>query len=274
MYSKNQLIQQYKEHVKKNTNTFDKKNGIRILSYNVQLFKDINQYLSFNKLEKIIADSDADVIVLFEALFIKNYKEIFEEKIINNKYPYVKYCNDKYGINVLLSKYPVEKCSVLRLQADPIKKMNRYAIISTISINNSNVKIAACHLDVFDESEQTRLKQIKQILSEIDNEYILLGDLNSLRKNDYDENEWKCLINDCNLRNTNAHTLVTDFIESNQFIDSWSLTNKSSLKVSVWSMRRVDYVYIGKQFKYKINNCNIYFSDASDHFPLYIDLKI
>ena len=41
MHSKTKLIQKYKEYIEQNLNTFDKKNGIRILSYNVQLFRDI-----------------------------------------------------------------------------------------------------------------------------------------------------------------------------------------------------------------------------------------
>lgn len=274
MYSKNKLIQQYKEYIKKNLNTFDEKKGIRIFSYNVQLFKDINQQSSFEKLDTLISDSDADIIVLFEAVFYKNNKLIFEEIIKKNKYTYVKYCNDKYGINILLSKYTIKECSILKLIKDPIKNMNRYAIISTVLINDKEIKFAACHLDVFDESEKTRVEQIKQIINEINDEYILLGDMNSLRKKDYNLDEWNYLINDCKLRKTDAHTLVTDFIESNKFVDSWTLVNKSSPKISVWSMRRVDYIYIGKEFKHIINNCNLVFSDASDHFPLYMDLTI
>jgi endonuclease/exonuclease/phosphatase family metal-dependent hydrolase len=282
MNSKNKLIEKYKEYIKINSNTFESKYereyatgpNVRILSFNVQLFKDINKKSSFEKLDKLIAESDADIIVLFEAVFFKNDKLLFEKIATNNKYLYTKYSNDKYGINILLSKHQIKQCSILKLIKDPIKNMNRYAILSTISINNKEIKLAACHLDVFDETEQTRLEQIKQIIDEIDNEYILLGDMNSLRKKDYDSNEWNYLINDCQSRNTDAHTLVTDFIESNNFIDCWNMINKASPKISVWSMRRVDYIYVGKSFMYPIRNCNTLVTDISDHFPLYVDLEI
>lgn len=272
MYSKNQLVQQYKKYINDNKNNFDAKNGLRILSYNVQLFKDIYQSLSFNKLNKLIDDSNSDIIILYEALFLKNYKTIFEEMIKKTKYVHIKYCNDKFGINILLSKYPITKCKILQLVKDPIKNMSRYAIIATITVGDKLIKIAGCHLDVFDESEQTRKTQIEQVLNELDDEYILFGDLNSLRKKDYDDNEWNNLIKDCKLRNTEAYTLVTDFIEKNYFIDSWNLIDKQSPKITVWSMRRVDYIYVGKNFKYSINNCNLLFTDSSDHLPLYIDI--
>lgn len=269
MSSKNKLIQLYKEYITTHSNIFDIKNGIRILSYNVQLFLDINGNSSFDKLEKLITDSNADVVLLYEAV---NGKHKLEE-IIKNKYKYVKYCNN-YGINILLSKYPIDSCSVLRLSKDPVKKMNRYAIISNINVNNNIVKLAMCHLDVFDDTEETRLVQIKEILQKIDNEYIILGDLNSLRKADYNKDEWEYLVKDCEERKTKAHTLVTDYIESNGYTDAWQLIKKACPKITVWSMRRVDYIYIGKNFKYTINNCNLQFTDTSDHFPLYIDLKI
>ena len=274
MFTKNQLIQQYKKHINDNSNNFIKKDGVRIMSYNIQMFKDINNKLSFDKLKKIINDSSADVIMLLEALFVKNYKTLFEEMICKTEYKYIKYANDKFGINILLSKYPIIKSQVIRLVKDTVKKMNRYAITATIEINNKFLKIAGCHLDVFDETEETRKQQILEILDKIDNEYILLGDLNSLRKKDYDDCEWSDLVKDCILRNTNAHTLVTDLIEKHNFIDCWNFINKISPKITVLSMRRVYYIYIGNKFKYSINQCNLLINDASDHFALYVDIKM
>lgn len=52
MPSKNQLIEQYKKYVKENANNFDNKKGIRIISYNIQLFKDINNKFSLDKIKK------------------------------------------------------------------------------------------------------------------------------------------------------------------------------------------------------------------------------
>ena len=140
--------------------------------------------------------------------------------------------------------------------------------------NDKELKIIACHLDVFDETEETRKKQILQILNEIDNSYLLLGDLNSLRKSDYTQEEWIEFEYNAIMRDTKANTLVTDLIEKNNFIDCWNFINKNPPKVTVWSMRRVDYMFVGKDFMHKINNCNLLIDSTSDHFPLYMDIDI
>lgn len=207
-------------------------------------------------------------------MFVKDYKLLFENIFENTEYKFIKYCNEKFGINILLSKFPIIETKIITLIKDPIKKMNRYAIKATIDINDKKLKLIACHLDVFDETEETRKKQIYQILNEINSEYLLFGDLNSLRRLDYSNEEWIELDNDAKMRNTKAYTLVTELIENNNFVDAWNFINKLPPKISVWSMRRVDYMYVGKSFKYTINNCNLLINDVSDHFALYIDVEL
>jgi len=274
MSSKKELIEIYKEYINHNSNKFDNKKGIRVLSYNIQLFRDINNKYSLDKIKKLIDNSNSDIVILYEAVFFKDCKTSFEKTFLKSEYKYIKLCNDKYGINILLSKFPIVNSKIITLIKDPIKKMNRYAIKATININDKELKIIACHLDVFDETEETRKKQILQILNEIDNSYLLLGDLNSLRKSDYTQEEWIEFEYNAIMRDTKANTLVTDLIEKNNFIDCWNFINKNPPKVTVWSMRRVDYMFVGKDFMHKINNCNLLIDSTSDHFPLYMDIDI
>lgn len=274
MSSKKELIEIYKEYIKHNSNKFDNKKGIRILSYNIQLFRDINNKYSLDKIKNLIDNSNSDIVILYEAVFFKKYKTLFENIFAKSNYKYTIYCNEKYGINILLSKFPIVYSKIITLSKDPIKKMNRYAIKATINIDDKKLNIIACHLDVFDETEETRKRQIMQILNEIDTTYLLFGDLNSLRKSDYTEKEWIEFEYDAMMRNTKANTLVTDLIEKNNFIDCWNFINKNSPKVTVWSMRRVDYMFVGKDFMHKINNCNLLIDSTSDHFPLYMDIDI
>jgi endonuclease/exonuclease/phosphatase family metal-dependent hydrolase len=275
MFSKKELIIKYKKFINQNVSEWTKKEGIRIMTFNIQMFKNLDQRDSFDELECLIKESDSDIIFLYEALFFTTeQKKKFSEMKICSKYKYIKYCNNKYGINILLSKFPIVEHSILQLAKDPIKKMNRYCIIATIEINNQKIKLAGTHLDVFDNTEQTRFTQIEQILSNIDEEYILLGDFNSLRRKDYSNDEWNYIIDDSKKRNTDAHTLVTDIVEKNGFMECWDFCGKTSPKITVWSMKRVDYIYIGKKFNYKINNVETHFTCASDHLPLYLDIKI
>ena len=274
--NKNELFKQFKIYTENNICNFpDKKSNLRILQFNVHNWTDYKNLNSTDKIFKLIKDSNADIVGLNEGLFFSEFKKnkIKEYiKIIG----YDHYCesNTLYGINLLFSKYPIVSKQIIKLQKDPVKSQNRYATKATINVQNKNINILLTHLDVYDETEETRFNQIQLIMKNIDQSYILIGDLNSLRKSDYDEKEWDFLKNDCESRNIQIQNKVTTFIENQNFIDVFCKINKNVPKVSVWSMRRVDYCYIGETFPYKIFNCGIYPTLVSDHYPIYVDIEI
>lgn len=281
MTSKKELLAEYEKYIHSIVQTqtqtkqiTDKKENTRILSFNVQMFKNYKQEHSMGSLFKLFKESHADIIILYEALFGVKTKDIFYENVLASEYKYTKACNDKYGINIVLSKYPIESSEIISLTKDPIKNQARYAILVSINVKGSIVKLAGAHLDVYDETEVTRLSQIKSILEHIDGEYLLMGDFNSLRKNDYSEEKWKQILFENKQRSVDTQTLVTDFIEKCSFVDSFVKLKKNIPTVTVWCMRRVDYIYVGNKFKYSLEDCVCHVTGISDHFPLYIDLKI
>ncbi len=153
-------------------------------------------------------------------------------------------------------------------------RVNRYSLYCNIKINNKDIDIVTTHLDVFDETEETRLKQIQEIIDKYGNDIILLGDFNSLQKRDYSEDYWDKITNDDKIRSVISQTKVTDYLKSIKMKDCYTKLHKNEPIISVWSMRRVDYIFMNKKTKYDVINCFIYPSLASDHLPLVVDIKI
>lgn len=275
--SRSQLQETFKIYTNENITTFkSKKNSLRIMQFNVHIWKDYLNVDSMDKIFDLIKISNSDIVGINEGLFFSNStKNKIKEYIKDLGYDYFIECNGKYGINLILSKFPIIFKKIISLGKDPIHLENRYAVNVTINIStNKNINILLTHLDVWDESEETRLNQIKLILNQIDSTYLLIGDFNSLRKSDYSGQEWNNLKEDSLLRNVEIQNKVTKFVESNNFVDCFVKINKNPPKVSVWSMRRVDYIYVGTAFPYNIIDCDVYPTLVSDHYPIYVDIKI
>ncbi len=182
-------------------------------------------------------------------------------------------CNPKYGVNVLASKFKILSHSILSLSKDPIKMQSRYALHTDVLINKKKISIVLTHLDIYDETENTRHKQICEILNKWDEIDIIMGDLNSLRKDDYTQDEWSVIKNDDKKRCVIMKHKVTSEIEK-KFTDSFILLDSLPPKVSVWSNRRVDYIYVNNKFDNKLVGSYMYPTLVSDHYPIYIDIAM
>jgi endonuclease/exonuclease/phosphatase family metal-dependent hydrolase len=285
MTSRKELLQEYAKYIlasppNKTTFTNKKDNNIRVLSFNVQLFKNYKQQNNMKELFHLLEQSQADIVILYEAVLIgKNY-DLFYKNVEATEYKYVKVCNDKYGINIVLSKYQIESTTIIRLIKDPINNQARYAILVSINVSpneNKIIKIAGTHLDVYDETEITRLNQTQAILKQIDydeSEYLFIGDFNSLCSSDYHDERWKQIVENNTERGVKTQTLVTDLLKTCNFTDSFVKCGKDIPQVTVWCMRRIDYIYVGNKFQYEIEDSNCLITGVSDHFPIYIDINI
>lgn len=277
MSSRKDLLQTFDTYIKTNPTAFvPKSTHIRVMTWNVQMFKDYNQNFRMNDMFALLVSSDADAVFLCEALFKSDYRQKFDMYVKTTTFKYVEFANTKYGINLILSKYPIVKKQIITLPKDPIKNQSRYGIAVSIKINDTAnlLKIVGTHLDVYDETENTRKQQIDLIMKMIDHEYIILGDFNSLRQLDYSKHIWDCIVSDDFIRHVNTQTQVTHSVESNGWVDSFVKCTKPPPTVSVWSMRRVDYIYIGQHTPHKIVDTNIHVTNISDHLPIYVDLIV
>lgn len=264
------MIIEFQNDIKKNFKDFETKltNNVRFLTFNVHFWKNFNNKNKYEEIVELIKESNADVVGLQEAmLFDKTIQNKYKKDFEKIGYQYQIVANEKHGINILLSKYPIIDFKILKLKQDPIRKLNRYAIFATIDIV-CKFNVVVTHLDVYDESEETRLNQIQTIIGELSKlpnlETIMMGDFNSLRRNDYTNDHWNAIMKHDLKRNVIPMTLVSDYLEKQQYF-----TN--DLNMSVWSMRRVDYIYT-KNMKSKTTLFSSYPSDLSDHYPVYLDL--
>lgn len=86
---------------------------------------------NYNGIIDIITKSNADIIGLNEALFFNANKQKFTNDINQLGYIVVM-CNDRYGVNILLSRYNIDNYSIISLGKDPIHNRMRYALKANI----------------------------------------------------------------------------------------------------------------------------------------------
>lgn len=253
--------------------TVKSENVYRVATFNVHNFTDRRNVTTIDEIIETIIAIDADLIILQETVFYgKSIKKRFNKLIGNTKYKYRQSSPDRMQVNMLLSKLPFEELKFVILDPDPIMKEKRYAIRCEITIGGEKFNIIGTHLDVWDNTGNTRCNQILDILCEIKHpNAIIMGDLNALRKADYDSNEWKKIKDNDSKRNVKTVTKAIKIIEDKGFIDSFVMAGKSTPKVTVWSNRRVDYIYMKNSKKFPIKTFVIK-TLCSDHYPVYVDI--
>lgn len=220
------------------TLTFECRRNFRIMTYNVNGFKKYDDVID------VISKSMSDVICLNEALFFDDsLQRKFISDITNLGYLHFEMCN-KFGINMIISKYQISNKKVISLGKDPIKNRNRYVLCCNIC----GINICSLHLDPFDTTGQTRKHQFERLLSMIDLTYVILGDFNTEYNSD--------LFN----RSKNLG-----------FRDSFEVLNTHKPPITHWSCRAIDHILIGPSFRGIFYKSTVLKTSASDHLPVYID---
>ncbi len=103
---------------------------------------------------------------------------------------------DFYG-QCTASKIPfVGNPHSIYLEKDPLQKLGRNALCVTLT---NGLTVINTHLDCFDRTGETRLKQVNQIFDWINsktrknNTFILAGDFNTERRKNYSDSTWERL---------------------------------------------------------------------------------
>lgn len=259
-----------------------KDNLCRVMTYNVHGFRDFYGKKKYAEIIQSIVIINPDILVL-EEITLYTYANVCTELQLRSD---LEKCGlffsgfSSCGINAVFSRYPFT-ANEIDLGRDSIKKVARNALMCTFLSHNissdKNIVIVGTHLDVYDESGKLRIRQMKTILdvlstnTNIDNDKIIvMGDFNSLRKNDYTDNEWAYLSQLDKQRKVITVQDAVSIIESARFTDSFVECN-DSIKTSVWSGRRVDYIF-GKNVNF--DQSATYKVTHSDHYPVYADLFI
>lgn len=264
-------------------------NNIRIVTFNVHYWTNIHEDHDFFDQLKVISKIDADIVCLQEALFprhgntVKGFAYNKPEFTIEKFWSYFdEYLGLKYHNYCIASFVHSEQNTAFgNIILSKIKPKNN--VYQTNTINNlGDIDQGRCfsyvqykaydvyntHLDIFDRTGNTRLEQIESILKFIqenskNKSVVLLGDLNSLYYNDYlpEEQEWLA-----KNKGRQDDRVINAILEAG-FVDVFPRN-----KYSVWSGRRVDYIWVRGDLVTK--NSYAYYTNVSDHFPLIADLNI
>lgn len=249
-----------------------RKQGFRICTFNVHSFIDYRSKNSIKEIFETIENIDANIICLQEVFLTSvNKRRFFELAVSKTKYKNVYECHPTKAVNVLLSKKKLQGVEVINLGG--AGKYNRYCISCFTYIGKKKFQIMGCHLDVEDNSEMSRCKQMDIILDNVKyKNVIILGDLNSLRKADYNKQEWKKIEQIDANRNVVPKTLLIQKVHENGFVDSFVRGKQPPPKISVWSNRRVDYIFV-KSKRIKSIKSHVLKTLVSDHYPVYADIE-
>lgn len=247
-------------------------NFIRIFSYNVHYWTDITSNNITHKyiLEKI-KFLNPNILGLQEVLIPQDgnkdvssslgwtIKDVFKELLDEYKIETIGVSDTscskgtRFG-NLLASKNNVS--TVERIIFNTVGE-KRGAIMGIVE----GILFIVVHLDVWDNSGKTRRKQLVELFNFIDKRYdknmemIMVGDFNCLQRKDYEDNS----------------NISGDF-ETIRVINEYGFEDIfNELNYTVWSGRRVDYIFV-KNFYREIIGKYVYYDDLSDHFSLILDI--
>ena len=220
-------------------------NVTRILSWNVQSFRDVNMKEVGNEVKDFLESHDPDIILLQESYTILN----------NMKGYFVAFHNNITGL-LILAKDKFKGTHKTSLHILPYGNGDGWR--SLLRFKTDSIDVACTHLDVSDQSENTRVEQINAALKFVDTSTLIFGDLNLVRKEDYTDKMWVKL--------GELPTTGWDTIQKTGWGDSLSES------LSVWSGRRVDYCLKHNDNDTVYKNDTFIRTDLSDHLPRIVDV--
>ncbi|MCX5922328.1 MAG: endonuclease/exonuclease/phosphatase family protein [Candidatus Dependentiae bacterium] len=277
------------KHVKNDTT-------VRIATYNVHSWYDAYNKRNFGNIMQVIEDINADILVLQEV-------SVFDWSRIEKSFKRLGYICTWSGFakaadhgghpfgNMIVSKYPLTKKPVIKT-FDADKKCQGeqrcYVNVTAKLPQNKQVTLYGTHFDVYDETENRRELEVKELVDTIVQQpgaCMIAADCNAVRSRDY---QWTIphntfgnakvwdLLNASNQQRTGMETQTKALatLENNEFQDCFTKNKQQCPKFTVWSGTAVDFMYLDKKWDLPIAGCHTYYSSASDHLPVIMDVKV
>ena len=172
-------------------------------------------------------------------------------------------------VTVIFSRVPFDFCCTIPLSGD------REAVHVLLG-NGLDIDILGTHLDVYDETGETRAQQVDELFHYIESGpprpcWVLAGDMNALRRQDYSDEEWTRIVEHDRQRQIKPDTNVIAKLEQQGFVDCFEACKTKPPSFSTWSGRRIDYCFL-KSVMWKVQQAMAHPSAASDHLPVICDL--
>lgn len=261
----------------------------RLATYNVHMWKDAFGRKNFDAITDTIKKINADVLVLQEVHMFDHNHILNRLKDLGYQYTcagQTTTIHGKFFGNMIVSKYPfAQEPTVKTYDADQkIAGERRCYIKATVQLpHDKKVTVYGTHLDVYDDSEALRTQEIEELVADAQKstEPCVIGaDYNAVRARDYNyqvngNKVWDMLNHNSKKRiGIPTQTKALETLERNGFIDSFTKNNQQSPRFTVWSGTAVDFFYLNKNWNLPITNSYVYYSSASDHLPILMDVHI
>ncbi|HEV2601992.1 MAG TPA: ankyrin repeat domain-containing protein [Candidatus Babeliales bacterium] len=270
-------------------------NVIRIATYNVHFWTNLLKRGSYNQILETIKAINADVLLLQEVRLFDEQKIHRDFSSMDYKYPAFMPMqllgNDPFG-NMIFSKYP--------FVGEPFKKVYasnknvggvRNFINAIIQLPDGDMlSVYDTHLDVHDATGVTRMQQVRELVEHAQRDsnnpnVLLAGDWNAVREKDYQyevagKSVWQMQTEQF-LKRAGAKlglkkipTDALEYVEGNGFNDCFTLANATAPWYTVWAGTVVDFIFCAKTWNLPIVGSYVYFSAASDHLPVIMDVRM
>ncbi|HEV2601990.1 MAG TPA: ankyrin repeat domain-containing protein [Candidatus Babeliales bacterium] len=267
---------------------------VRIATYNVHLWKDLSGNHAYQDILEVIAQIQADVLVLQEVLMFDEAQIKKDLAGLGYVYPPTFAPMDQIGGvqfgTMIVSKYPFVQPPSRIVYAANNQREKRNFINAKIRVSgDSIVSVYGTHLDVRDETGKTRELQVRELLEHVQKDehdnIVLAGDWNAVRRSDYEyevagKSVWDMQTEQFLKRvegRFELHEIPTNAlqdIERNNFKDCFTAAGIAGPKYTVWSGTEVDFIFCAQKWNLSIDGCYLYFSAASDHLPVIMDVRI
>lgn len=261
--------------------------SVRIATYNVHMWRDPYGANNFDGIMATIKATHADIMLLQEVTLFN--KTAIERALRDAGYRYIVFGKTIDNVqrpcgNMIISKYPfTQKPTVKIFDADARAGYEKRCFIKTdIALpQNNTITLYGTHLDVWDATESKRTEEIVELTRDAKHQSgnILIGaDFNAVRSQDYqyqvqNKSVWD-LLNTNHKKRTGipVPTTALTHLEQAGFIDTFMRAGNPSPRFTVWSGTVVDFLYLNKQWNLPMLGSYVYYSTASDHMPVIMDL--
>jgi len=268
---------------------------IRIMTYNVCQWKNPSDDKSnYQGIIKMINEINPDILILQEATLFD--KKAFETSQITNDFHRLGYTSASfcdaggswtqlpYG-NIIFSKYPFKEVISKTFNADLGEDEKRCYIRATLELpGQKDLTLFGVHLDAWDNSGKKRSAEIQEIIeatqAQPERNYIIAGDFNSVRAEDYDykindKKAWNVVTNITKaITHLPPSTAALDLLKQYGFVDSFSKNNMPAPFFTAWTGTAVDFIYLNNKFRFPVLGSYVYYNAQSDHLPIITDIKI
>ena len=241
---------------------------VRVMTYNVHSCRGLDGKVSPERIARVIARHDADIVALQELDMKRGRTGGVDQphviaqhlEMMYHFHPVIRVEEERYG-NAILTKYPMDLIQVKRLP--PFKKSwkrePRGALWVSVEINGRRVQFINTHLGL---SYKERKAQADELINE-----------HWLRHPDF-QKDW-ILVGDFNTRpGSYAYRTIGKYLRDAQEI--MEEHRPKATWMSHYPLRRIDHVFVSPQIKVtNVTVSNTWLEKvASDHLPLIVDVQL